>query len=210
MNLGDDADTTGAVCGQLAGAYWGETGIPRVAGRIGSQGHDRTTIEKAAEGIGMSKKRAAMVAKKEVDNPKPQAAALYTLEVFIIGGPVSEKFLKRNPQISRTIQIRGDQTLEDLNHVIFDAFDRWEEHLFEFQIGKGPNDPKGKRYVLPHAFDSRRAKCSGRCSQDHHRLPGPEGRIRRSATGSTSATTGGIRSMCWPLTISCRRASVLR
>lgn len=28
VNLGDDADTTGAVCGQLAGAYWGETGIP--------------------------------------------------------------------------------------------------------------------------------------------------------------------------------------
>jgi ADP-ribosylglycohydrolase len=28
INLGDDADTTGAVCGQLAGAYWGETGIP--------------------------------------------------------------------------------------------------------------------------------------------------------------------------------------
>lgn len=29
VNLGDDADTTGAICGQLAGAYWGETGIPR-------------------------------------------------------------------------------------------------------------------------------------------------------------------------------------
>ena len=29
VNLGDDADTTGAVCGQLAGACWGETGIPR-------------------------------------------------------------------------------------------------------------------------------------------------------------------------------------
>ncbi len=28
INLGDDADTTGAVCGQLAGAYWGESGIP--------------------------------------------------------------------------------------------------------------------------------------------------------------------------------------
>ena len=28
LNLGDDADTTGAVCGQLAGAYWGESGIP--------------------------------------------------------------------------------------------------------------------------------------------------------------------------------------
>jgi ADP-ribosyl-[dinitrogen reductase] hydrolase len=28
VNLGDDADTTGAVCGQLAGAYWGVAGIP--------------------------------------------------------------------------------------------------------------------------------------------------------------------------------------
>jgi ADP-ribosyl-[dinitrogen reductase] hydrolase len=26
--LVDDADTTGAVCGQLAGAYGGESGIP--------------------------------------------------------------------------------------------------------------------------------------------------------------------------------------
>jgi len=29
VNLGDDADTTGAVCGQLAGAYWDESGIPK-------------------------------------------------------------------------------------------------------------------------------------------------------------------------------------
>jgi ADP-ribosyl-[dinitrogen reductase] hydrolase len=29
VNLGDDADTTGAVCGQLAGACFGESGIPR-------------------------------------------------------------------------------------------------------------------------------------------------------------------------------------
>jgi ADP-ribosyl-[dinitrogen reductase] hydrolase len=28
VNLGDDADTTGAVCGQLAGAYWGDSEIP--------------------------------------------------------------------------------------------------------------------------------------------------------------------------------------
>jgi ADP-ribosyl-[dinitrogen reductase] hydrolase len=28
VNLGDDADTTGAICGQLAGAYWGESHIP--------------------------------------------------------------------------------------------------------------------------------------------------------------------------------------
>ena len=28
VNLGDDSDTTGAVAGQLAGAYWGYSGIP--------------------------------------------------------------------------------------------------------------------------------------------------------------------------------------
>ena len=28
VNLGDDADTTAAVCGQLAGAYYGESRIP--------------------------------------------------------------------------------------------------------------------------------------------------------------------------------------
>lgn len=27
--LGDDADTTPAICGQLAGAYHGESGIPK-------------------------------------------------------------------------------------------------------------------------------------------------------------------------------------
>lgn len=27
-NLGDDADTTAAICGQVAGAYYGENGIP--------------------------------------------------------------------------------------------------------------------------------------------------------------------------------------
>ena len=27
VNLGDDTDTTGAICGQLAGAYWGESNI---------------------------------------------------------------------------------------------------------------------------------------------------------------------------------------
>ena len=27
--LGEDADTTGATCGQLAGAFWGESGIPQ-------------------------------------------------------------------------------------------------------------------------------------------------------------------------------------
>jgi ADP-ribosyl-[dinitrogen reductase] hydrolase len=28
-NLGDDADTTSAICGQVAGAFYGESGIPK-------------------------------------------------------------------------------------------------------------------------------------------------------------------------------------
>jgi len=48
VNLGDDADTTGAVCGQLAGAYWGESGIPQ-------EWQDRLArkdmIEKALQGL---------------------------------------------------------------------------------------------------------------------------------------------------------------
>lgn len=48
VNLGDDADTTGAVCGQLAGAYWGEQGIP-AAWREGLARKD--LIESALDGL---------------------------------------------------------------------------------------------------------------------------------------------------------------
>jgi hypothetical protein len=48
VNLGDDADTTGAVCGQLAGAYWGESGIP-VKWRDGLARRDM--IEKGLQGL---------------------------------------------------------------------------------------------------------------------------------------------------------------
>lgn len=74
---------------------------------------------------------------------------LYTLEVFIISGPMTEEFLKNNSVISRTIEIQGIHTLKDLHLAIFDAFDREDEHMYEFQIGgKGPNDPKADRYIL--------------------------------------------------------------
>ena len=90
----------------------------------------------------------------KLHKPTGQAnVQLYTLDVFIIGGPVSEKFATKNPIVCRTIQIRGDQTLEDLHDAIFDAFGRWECHMYEFTFGKGPMDPKAKRYVLPHALE---------------------------------------------------------
>lgn len=75
---------------------------------------------------------------------------IYTLEVFIASGPVDRKFLKKNPVISRTIEIRGDQTLEDLHNIIFKAFNRFNNHMYEFQVGgKGPHDPKAKKYGIP-------------------------------------------------------------
>ncbi|MHB8903156.1 MAG: ADP-ribosylglycohydrolase family protein [Thermoguttaceae bacterium] len=49
VNLGDDADTTGAVCGQLAGAFWGESGIP-AEWREGLARKDM--IEEALAGLG--------------------------------------------------------------------------------------------------------------------------------------------------------------
>jgi ADP-ribosyl-[dinitrogen reductase] hydrolase len=48
VNLGDDADTTGAICGQLAGAYWGESGISESL-RAGLARMDM--LEKALAGI---------------------------------------------------------------------------------------------------------------------------------------------------------------
>jgi len=84
------------------------------------------------------------------DRPKKAATGptrLYTLRVSLLDGPVPREFTGR--EISRTIQIRGDQTLEALHRAIFRAFDRWDEHFYEFQFGKGPHDPEGKRYVLP-------------------------------------------------------------
>lgn len=79
---------------------------------------------------------------------------LYTLEVFIISGPVTRKFIKRNPVMARTIQIQGNQTLADLHGAIFQAFDREDEHMYEFQVGgQGPHDPQARRYGLPVVFD---------------------------------------------------------
>jgi hypothetical protein len=57
---------------------------------------------------------------------------------------VDEKFA--NKVSSRTIEIRGDQTLDELHHAIFKAYDRQDQHLYEFQFGKRPFDPNGPNY----------------------------------------------------------------
>ena len=65
----------------------------------------------------------------------------------MLHGPTSKKFA--NKEISRAIEIRGDQTLEQLHHAIFEAYDRYDDHLYEFQLGKRPFDPLGPNYGVP-------------------------------------------------------------
>ena len=81
--------------------------------------------------------------------PAAPPANLYVFSVFLLSGPISEKFA--NKEISRVIEIRGDQTLEQLHHAIFKAYDRWDEHLYEFQFGKRPFDPDGPNYGVPRS-----------------------------------------------------------
>lgn len=116
------------------------------------EGHGREKRGgKSRKGTAMAKKKAPPA---KLHKPVQKGdVQLYTLEVFLMSGPITETFAKKNPVVSRTIQIRGDQTLEDLHDAIFDAFGRWEEHMYEFQFGKGPMDPKAPRYVLPNACE---------------------------------------------------------
>lgn len=79
---------------------------------------------------------------------------IFVLDVCIFQGPMTEAFMEKNPSICRTIEMRGDQALEELHFAIFKAFNRKEEHMYEFQLnGEGPMDPKADRYVLPTEHD---------------------------------------------------------
>jgi len=76
-----------------------------------------------------------------------------TLKVTLINGRVAERFAQKNPEISRTIQILGRHTLEELHDIIFRGFDRYEsEHMYEFQFGENFNAPENDRYVLPETL----------------------------------------------------------
>lgn len=90
-----------------------------------------------------------MSKKKKIQGP----ARVYTLEVGFLSGPLLDEFVEKNPIVTRTLEIRGDQTLDDLNWCIFDAFDREEEHMFEFQFGKKPHDRNNRCYVMPESLD---------------------------------------------------------
>lgn len=91
--------------------------------------------------------------------PEPSVLKrIYTFQVSLLSGPVSEAFAEENPEVSRTIQIRGDQTLEDLHDAIFTAFDREDDNMYEFRFGNSALDTEERCYVLPSEFNSKLSK----------------------------------------------------
>lgn len=93
----------------------------------------------------------AVIAKPVIGKPPASAPAkVYVLNTNILSGPISKSAAKK---VSRVIEIRGNQTLEDLHWAIFEAYDRDEEHLYEFQFGKQPFDQSGPTYGHPEVSE---------------------------------------------------------
>lgn len=89
----------------------------------------------------------------QFERPKSNASlanAIFRFEVRLLSGPLSASFVAKHPEPpSRIIDIRGCQTLDDLHMTIFKAFDRFDHHMYEFQIGgKKPMDRKCVRYGI--------------------------------------------------------------
>ena len=85
--------------------------------------------------------------------PRPRGKRVFRLQVAILAGPMRDSFVRKNPVILRTFEARGNHTLADFHYAIFNAFDREDEHMYEFQLGgKRPMDPKARRYGLPVAM----------------------------------------------------------
>jgi hypothetical protein len=96
--------------------------------------------------------RAAGTSRAARRRPTP-SKRVYVLQSFLDSGPVTRAFVKKNKVVSRTIEIRGDQTLAELHRALFEAHDRREEHLYQFQFGKRPFDAAGLTYGPPAPDD---------------------------------------------------------
>lgn len=81
---------------------------------------------------------------------KSTAATVYVLKVALTDAK----------RIWRRIAVRGDQTLDKLHWTIFEAFDRFDPHLYSFYFTK-PNSPVRVRlrdateYTHPHMLEEK-------------------------------------------------------
>lgn len=104
---------------------------------------------------------------------------VYTLEVILFSGPVTQKFVRKNKVVSRTFQIPGDRTLDELHGAIYTAHGFDDDHLYEFHVGgKHPMDRQARQYVLPMAMET---PFDG---------PAPAGDLTRTRLGSLGLKVG--------------------
>lgn len=74
----------------------------------------------------------------------------YTLEATILYDRIHPMFVGKDRLVSRTLRIGGEYSLGALHHLLFKAFDRHDEHLYEFQIGgKRPMDRDAVSFQPP-------------------------------------------------------------
>jgi Plasmid pRiA4b ORF-3-like protein len=105
--------------------------------------------QKKPAGKAGSQKSSARV--KQPSVPTTNSNRVYTLEVYLADGPLSSAYANRT--ISRRLELLGRQTLHDLHQAIFEAFERWEQHLYEFNLGEGPAD-RSQRYFYTGGLDA--------------------------------------------------------
>ena len=82
--------------------------------------------------------------------PRPSLTmTLYTLRVILFPNP---PFFEGDREVWREIHIDDSHTLEDLHNAIFEAFDRWDQHLYEFDTYNEYELPT-RAYVHPSQYE---------------------------------------------------------
>ncbi len=130
--------------------------LEAVSGRQPKQKRQTKTRKKPAKGgwvyVGPPKEKEISPRKSAVAARKERR--IYRLVVDIVGyPPFADDFMATHPDIVREIEIAGDQTLDKLHATIFKAFDREEEHGYEFQLSKKRMDRAAPRYAHPQLLD---------------------------------------------------------
>lgn len=85
------------------------------------------------------------------ETPAPEIE-LFVFSVHLVAGPLDEKAAAK--RFVRWIEIRADQSLQDLHRSICEGFDRNVDAGFQFQLGKRTFDPKGPNYGIASPQDN--------------------------------------------------------
>jgi hypothetical protein len=100
--------------------------------------------------------------------------AIYRLRVELTRAPYED-----GEGVWRVIEIRGNQTMDQLHGAIFKAFTRWEDHLYSFFMSSDRRD-KSKEYVSPFFFEE---------DEEREGLPQDAASVRLDSLGLTTGST---------------------